>query len=126
MNPQSSSVTVSPNAAGVSGCDEPDLSKSHNPSPFDGGGVGVRSLRVSGRTQTGAEAQLSHSSREKRSRERSEGPASMATPHGDTPAHLLTHLPGATQGWPFADDKGCFGKDRRARFPKWVTERGPG
>ena len=36
MNPQSSSVTVSPNAAGVSGCDEPDLSKSHNPSPFDG------------------------------------------------------------------------------------------
>jgi hypothetical protein len=39
----------------------------------------------------------------------------MATPHGDTPAHLLTHLPGATQGWPFADDKGCFGKDRRGK-----------
>jgi len=36
MNPQSGSVTVSPNAAGVSECDEPDLANSHSPSPFDG------------------------------------------------------------------------------------------
>ena len=40
-----------------------------------------------------------------------------AAPHadGDTPACNLTCLPDMAHGWPFADGKGCFGKDSQGK-----------
>ena len=42
------------------------------------------------------------------------GPAAPLA-DGDTPACNLTCLPDMAHGWPFADGKGCFGKDSQGK-----------